>query len=139
MFSLAKVKPEALTHVGIAVTDLEKAIFDYSALLDFDTIERMEVSGEGVKVAMLKTGTSELELLCPTKEDNAIAKFIRERGEGIHHIAIRVPDVADAMEKAKRIGMRVLDEKPRTGARGAKAAFVHPKSFHGVLLEFYDR
>ncbi len=133
-----KVKPEAVTHVGIAVADLEKAISDYSTLFDFDNIERMEVSGEGVKVAMLKTGTSELELLCPTKE-NTIAKFIREKGEGIHHIAIRVPDVADAMEKARAIGMKVIDENPRTGARGAKAAFVHPKSFHGVLLEFYGR
>jgi methylmalonyl-CoA/ethylmalonyl-CoA epimerase len=134
-----KVKPEAVTHVGIAVADLEKAISDYSALFDFDNVERMEVSGEGVKVAMLRTGTSELELLCPTREDNTIAKFIHERGEGIHHIAIRVPDVADAMEKAKAIGMKILDVKPRIGARGAKAAFVHPKSFHGVLLEFYDR
>ena len=137
--ALSKVKPLGISHVGIAVADLEKAIFDYSALFDFDKIERMEVGGEDVKVAMLSTGTSELELLCPTKEDSAIAKFIRERGEGIHHVAIRVPDVVDAMEKAKAIGMRVLDEKPRSGARRARAAFVHPKSFHGVLLEFYDR
>lgn len=139
MIALAKVKPLAITHVGIAVADLEKAIFDYSALFDFDKIERMEVGGEDVRVAMLSIGTSELELLCPTKENGAIAKFIHERGEGIHHVAIRVPDVVDAMKMAKAVGMRVLDEKPRSGARSAKAAFVHPKSFHGVLLEFYDR
>jgi methylmalonyl-CoA/ethylmalonyl-CoA epimerase len=137
--SLTKVKPVGITHIGIAVTDLEKAISDYSTLFDFDEIERMEVEGEGVKVAMLRTGVSEFELLSPTNDESAIAKFIRERGEGIHHVAIRVPDVPDAMEKAKAIGMRVLDNKPRSGARGAKAAFVHPKSFHGVLLEFYDR
>lgn len=136
---MVKLKPEAITHVGIAVSDLEKAISDYSALFDFDSIERMEVSTEGVKVAMLKTGSSEIELLCPTKDEGAIAKFIREKGEGIHHMAIRVPDVGIAIEEARKLGLRVLDEKPREGARGAKAAFVHPKSFHGVLLEFYNR
>lgn len=136
---MVKINPTGITHVGIAVTDLEKAIDDYSALFDFEAIERNDVSSEGVKVAMLKTGASELELLCPTKEDGPIAKFIREKGEGIHHIAIRVPDVPNAIEAAKALGFRVLDDKPRKGARGAKAAFVHPKSFHGVLLEFYDR
>lgn len=136
---MVRINPTGITHVGIAVTDLEKAIDDYSALFDFEAIERNDVSSEGVKVAMLKTGVSELELLCPTKEDGPIAKFIREKGEGIHHIAIRVPDVPNAIEAAKALGLRVLDDKPRKGARGAKAAFVHPKSFHGVLLEFYDR
>lgn len=136
---MVKINPTGITHVGIAVTDLEKAIDDYSALFDFEAIERNDVSSEGVKVAMLKTGATELELLCPTKEDGPIAKFVREKGEGIHHIAIRVPDVPNAIEAAKALGLRVLDDKPRKGARGAKAAFVHPKSFHGVLLEFYDR
>jgi methylmalonyl-CoA/ethylmalonyl-CoA epimerase len=133
-----KIKPETITHVGIAVADLDKAIQDYSALFDFVAVERMEVSTEGVKAAMLKTGASELELLCPTTENGPIAKFLREKGEGIHHLAIRVPNVAIAIETAKSLGLRVLDEKPRMGARGAQAAFVHPKSFHGVLLEFYD-
>lgn len=136
---MATVKPEAITHIGIAVADLEKAIADYSLLFDFDSIERMEVGSEGVRVAMLKTGTSEIELLCPTEENSSVGKFIRERGEGIHHLAIRVKDVREAIESAKAAGMRVLDEKPRRGARGAEAAFVHPKSFHGVLLEFYNR
>jgi methylmalonyl-CoA/ethylmalonyl-CoA epimerase len=133
------VKPLGITHVGIAVSDLEKAITDYSMLFDFDDIQLIEVEKEGVRVAMLRTGDSELELLCPTKEESTIAKYIREKGEGIHHLAIRVPDVADAIEKAKATGMRVLDDKPRVGARRAEAAFVHPKSFHGVLLEFYNR
>ncbi len=136
---MSKLKPEAVTHVGIAVLDLEKAISDYSALFDFDKVERMEVGTEGVKVAMLSCGSSEIELLCPTREEGAIAKFVREKGEGIHHMAIRVPDVGDAIEQARKLGLSVLDEKPRVGARGAEAAFIHPKSFHGVLLEFYNR
>jgi methylmalonyl-CoA/ethylmalonyl-CoA epimerase len=136
---MSKLRPEAITHVGIAVSDLEKAISDYSALFEFDKIERMDVSTEGVRVAMLTTGSSEIELLCPTREEGAIAKFIREKGEGMHHVAIRVRDVGSAIEQAKLLGLRVLDDKPRFGARGAEAAFVHPKSFHGVLLEFYNR
>lgn len=137
--SSSKLKPIAITHVGIAVLDLEKAISDYSALFDFDKIERMEVGTEGVKVAMLSCESSEIELLCPTREEGAIAKFVREKGEGIHHMAIRVQDVGVAIEQARKLGLRVLDDKPRLGARGAEAAFVHPKSFHGVLLEFYNR
>jgi methylmalonyl-CoA/ethylmalonyl-CoA epimerase len=136
---LSKIEPLGITHIGIAVKDLEGAISDYSAMFDFENIERTEVGTEGVQVAMLQVGSSEIELLCPTREDSSIAKFIREKGEGIHHLAIRVPDVAGAIEKAKAIGLRILDDKPRLGAYGAKAAFVHPKSFHGVLLEFYDR
>lgn len=137
--SSKKIKPVGITHVGIAVRDLDKAIETYSELFDFDNIERMEVGGEAVRVAMLKIGDSEIELLCPTGDEGAIAKFIRERGEGIHHIAIRVLDVAGAIQSAKTMGLRVIDEGPRNGARGAKAAFVHPKSLCGVLLEFYDR
>ncbi len=134
-----KVKPGGITHVGIAVLDLEKAIADYSAIFDFGSVETMEVAYEGVKIALLKTGVSEIELLSPTNQDSSIGKFIREKGEGMHHLAIRVPDVSEAIESAKAIGMHVLDEKPRPGAKGAEAAFVHPKSFHGVLLEFYSR
>ncbi len=133
------MKPERISHIGIAVRDLEKAIQDYQALFDFDCIEQTEVSSEGVKVAMLKVGESEIELLSPTSETGAIAKFLKERGEGIHHLAIKVPDVFEAIRSAERAGMIVLDRTPRRGANGSEAAFVHPKSTHGVLLEFYNR
>lgn len=124
--------------MGIAVFDLERAISDYSALFEFDDIERLEVSTEGLKIAMLKTANSEIELLCPTSERSSVSSFLREKGEGIHHLALRVPNVAEAIERGKAIGMRVLDDKPRRAAREAEAAFVHPRSFHGVLLEFYS-
>ena len=87
---------------------------------------------------MLKMVTTELELLSPTGP-GSIQNFIQKRGEGLHHVAIRVGDVAKAIELSKTLGLRVLDEKPRNGVRGAEAAFVHPQSFHGVLLEFYSR
>jgi methylmalonyl-CoA/ethylmalonyl-CoA epimerase len=133
------VRSLGISHVGIAVFDLESAVRDYKRLFDFDKIDYYEIGHEGVKVAMLRSGDSEIELLSATREDSSIAKFIKERGEGIHHMAIRVPSVIDAVRYAKSLGIRVLDDKPRRGAGGAQAAFVHPKSAHGVLLEFYDR
>ena len=132
------MKALGISHIGIAVSDLDKAVAHYLSLFEFDAVERFEMEGEGVKIAMLKTGQSEIELLSPVKEDSTIAKFIRERGEGIHHIAIRVENVSNAIASAKALGLRVLDDRPRKGARGAEAAFVHPKSMHGVLLEFYN-
>lgn len=135
-----KIKPLGITHVGIAVSDLNEAIERYQSLFDFDDIERTTVESEGIELALLKTGNTELELLSPTKKDEgSIAKFLRDRGEGLHHLAIRVPDVANAITLAKAMGLKVLDERPRAAALGAHAAFVHPKSLRGVLLEFYDR
>ncbi|MHB8568255.1 MAG: methylmalonyl-CoA epimerase [Nitrososphaerales archaeon] len=127
-----------ISHVGIAVYDLEKAISDYQKLLGFLKVERVDVESENVSVAMIKMGGSEIELLSPLGE-GAISKFLSEKGEGIHHIAVAVPDVASAIEKARKEGFRVVDDKPRKGAWGAEAAFVHPRSAHGVLLEFYNR
>jgi methylmalonyl-CoA/ethylmalonyl-CoA epimerase len=134
-----KTAPRRISHVGIAVNDLERAITDFGLVFDSNEVERLEVGGESVRVAMIKIGNSEVELLSPTGEGGAIAKFLRERGEGIHHLAITVPDVSKALESAKRMGLRVVDEVPRKGARGTEAAFVHPKSMHGVLIELYNR
>lgn len=128
---------QKLSHVGIAVSDLEKAISDYENVLSFDVTEVSEVPQENVKVAFLKFGDSEIELLSP-KGEGTIQRFIETRGEGLHHIAIKVEDVSKAIADAKAAGLHVLDDIPRKGSRGAEAAFVHPKSFHGVLLEFYS-
>jgi methylmalonyl-CoA/ethylmalonyl-CoA epimerase len=136
---LLKVKPISITHVAVAVSDLEKAIEDYTKVFDFDEIERLDVTSEGVKVAMLKIGNSEIELLSPMSEKGSIAKFLKEKGEGIHHIALRVPDVQRAIDVSKAAGLQALDDSPRSAARGAQAGFIHPKSLHGVLLEFYNR
>jgi methylmalonyl-CoA/ethylmalonyl-CoA epimerase len=133
------MRAEKISHVGIAVQDLDKAIEDYRSILEIDHVEKHEVPSEGVKVAMLRIGESELELLSPVGEQGSIAKFISSRGEGIHHIAVKVADVSKAIEEAKARGFKVVDERPRTGAGGTLAAFVHPKSLHGVLLEFYSR
>jgi len=126
-----------IDHVGIAVKSLDEATKTYEAL-GFEVEEIEEVAEQKVKVAMLPVGESRIELLEATSEDSAIAKFISSRGEGIHHIAINVENIEEALKKAKDAGLRLIDEKPRIGAGGKKVAFVHPKSTHGVLLEFVE-
>jgi methylmalonyl-CoA/ethylmalonyl-CoA epimerase len=130
---------ERISHVGIAVTDLEKAIADFSSLVEPSEIERISLESEKVRIAMLKLGDSEIELLSPIENSGPIARFLEKRGEGIHHIAVKVDDVSQAIENAKNRGFQLLDSTPRSAARGAQAAFVHPKSAHGVLLEFYNQ
>ncbi len=126
-----------IDHVGIAVKSLDEAVKTYEAL-GFEVEEIEEVEEQKVKVAMLPVGESRVELLEATSPDSAIAKFIDSRGEGIHHIAINVENIEEALKKAKEAGLRLIDEKPRIGAGGKKVAFVHPKSTHGVLLEFVE-
>jgi len=87
----------------------------------------------------LPIGDTEVELLEATDEDSPIAKFIEKRGEGIQHIAYRVDDIEKALEEVKAKGIRLIDEKPRKGAGGAKIAFLHPKSTYGVLIELCER
>jgi len=128
-----------ISHIGIAVSDIEKSISDYQKLIGFERVEQVEVPSEHVKVAMLTLAESEIELLCPTSEEGAIAKFLRDHGEGIHHIAFDVADVSKAIEDAEKLGFRVVDKKPRRGAWGSVAAFVHPRSAHGVLIEYYAK
>lgn len=126
-----------IDHVGIAVKSLEEAVKTYE-LLGFEVEEVEEVAEQKVRVAMLPVGESRIELLEATSEDSAIAKFIAGRGEGIHHIAVNAENIEEALQRAKDAGLRLIDEKPRIGAGGKKVAFVHPKSTHGVLLEFVE-
>jgi methylmalonyl-CoA/ethylmalonyl-CoA epimerase len=127
-----------IDHVGIAVKNLEDAIKVWEGLgLKVDEIE--EVPDQKVRTAIIHVGESRIELLEPTAEDSPIAKFIAKRGEGIHHIALGVDNIEEHLEKLKEAGYRLIDEKPRIGAGGAKIAFVHPKSVTGVLLELCQR
>ncbi|MCB0277388.1 MAG: VOC family protein, partial [Calditrichaeota bacterium] len=88
-----------------------------------------------VKVAGFKVGESNIEYLEPTSEQSPISNFLEKRGEGLHHIAIGVKDIAGVLEQMKAKGLRLIDEQPRDGAEGKKIAFVHPKSTNGILLE----
>jgi methylmalonyl-CoA epimerase len=97
-----------------------------------------EVDTDGVRVAMLETGESRIELLEPTRPDSAIGKFLSKRGEGLHHIALRVDNIEDSLGRLAASGARLIDSQPRRGAHNTRVAFVHPSSMHGVLLELVE-
>ncbi len=123
-------------HVSVAVKNLDEAIALYRDVLGFQ-LEGVHVLTERkVRVAFFSTGgETRIELLEPLDSENPIAKFLENRGEGIHHFAVEVKDIEDVLEKLKQKGVTLIDEKPRAGAEGKKIAFIHPKSTRGVLLE----
>jgi methylmalonyl-CoA epimerase len=123
-----------IDHLGIAVRSLDTALAFYEKQLGFAMGLRETVEREKVKVAMLPAGESRIELLEATGPDSVIAKFIDKRGEGLHHVAIKVPDLTSAVARLKSGGARLLNE-PQRGAGGHLYVFVHPSSTGGVLLE----
>jgi len=123
-----------IDHLGIAVSSLEKALGFYEQQLGLKVTIRETVDLEKVKVAMLPAGDSRIELLEATGPDSVIAKFIEKRGEGLHHVAVKVPDLVAIVARLKTAGARLLND-PRPGAGGQLYVFVHPSSTGGVLLE----
>jgi methylmalonyl-CoA/ethylmalonyl-CoA epimerase len=130
---------EKIDHIGIAVKSIEKATELFSNLLGLKVTGEERVEGQKVKVAFLPLGDSELELLESTEPEGPIARFIEKKGEGIQHIAFRVDNIEKTLEKLKKEGVRLIDEKPRYGAGGAKIAFLHPKDTNGILIELSER
>jgi len=129
-----------IDHIGIAVKNLEEAVKFYKDVLGLELEGIEEVPEENVRVAMFKVGETYIELLQGTTQDSAISKFIEKRGEGIHHIAIRVDDVDKSTEVLKNRGAVLVYDKARTVSGGSrKINFVHPKSTGGVLLELVER
>ncbi|PKN72363.1 MAG: methylmalonyl-CoA epimerase [Candidatus Cloacimonetes bacterium HGW-Cloacimonetes-3] len=123
-----------ISHIGIAVKDLEAGIAFYQSLgLELEGIE--EVPSQKVRVAFLPCGDTRIELLSPTSEDSAVAKFIEKKGEGIQHIAFAVDDLPKALADSEAKGITLIDKEPRPGAHHADIAFLHPKSALGVLIE----
>ncbi|HLX41922.1 MAG TPA: methylmalonyl-CoA epimerase [Bryobacteraceae bacterium] len=123
-----------IDHLGIAVKSLDEALLFYRDQLGLEVSLRETVELEKVNVAMLPLGEPRIELLEPTAADSVIGKFLEKRGEGLHHVAIRVPDLNASVERLKASGARLLNE-PRAGAGGHLYVFVHPSSTGGVLLE----
>jgi methylmalonyl-CoA/ethylmalonyl-CoA epimerase len=128
-----------IDHIGIAVKNLEEALNFYENILGLKSAGFEIVEEQKVKVAFLPIGDTVVELLESTEEDGPIARYIAKNGEGVQHIAYRVDDIEKAIEDMKEKGIRMIDEKPRYGAGGAKIAFCHPKSTHGVLIELCQR
>lgn len=126
-------------HIGIAVKDIEQAKKFYTEFLGMKALGEEVVEEQKVKVCFIPCGDSEIELLESTSPDGPIAKHIEKKGEGIQHIALRVDNIEAAIADLMAKGVRMIDEKPRYGAGGAKIAFVHPKSTGGILLEISER
>lgn len=126
-------------HIGIAVNNIEEAKKLYTDILGIPHLGNETVAEQKVTTAFFPVGESEVELLESTAPDGPVAKFIDSRGQGIQHIAFRVENLEEALEELKAKGVRLIDEKPRRGAGGAKIAFLHPKSTFGVLVELSER
>lgn len=127
---------QKIDHLGIAVKSLEETLAYYEKALGLKCEGVEEVPSQKVRTAFLAVGEVHLELLEPTSPDSTIAKFLAEKGEGIHHIAFRTSDIEGQLGQAKDSGVRLIHEVPFDGAGGKLVAFLHPKSTHGVLTEF---
>lgn len=124
-----------LEHIGIAVSDLEKAIDTYERLLNTPCYKREEVEAQKVDTAFFAAGESKVELLGATAPDSVIAKYLEKRGEGMHHVAFEVEDIHAELDRLQEEGFTLLNEEPVEGADDKWVAFVHPKDNRGVLVE----
>jgi methylmalonyl-CoA/ethylmalonyl-CoA epimerase len=127
----------SIDHLGIAVEELSSAVAAFTTLgLRLESTE--EVAEQKVRVAVFPCGQSRIELLESTDPDGPVARYIARRGNGVHHVSFKVADIAAAIAELRERGVRMIDETPRTGAGGARIAFVHPSSAGGVLVELCE-
>jgi methylmalonyl-CoA/ethylmalonyl-CoA epimerase len=124
-----------IDHVGVAVEDIDSALALYRDALGLPLVHRETVSEQGVDAALLDVGDGHVELLQPLGPDTAVGRYLAKRGPGLHHVAYRVDDIDAALEQLGGAGLRLIDERPRTGIRGSRVAFLHPGSTGGVLTE----
>jgi len=122
----------------VAVDDLDAAIQLYTTIFGAELTHRASNEKDGLEAAFLRAGDAEVELLKPLREDTPVGKFLAKRGPGLHHIAVAVPDIEQAIADARARGLEMIDEEPRIGLHGTRIAFVHPKSVGGVLTEFVE-
>ena len=127
-----------IDHVAIAVHDLEAAIAYYREAFGAEVAHREVVESDGVEEALLRVAESYVQLLTPTRDTSPVHAHLARRGEGIHHVAYRVADCAQALQAVKDAGGRVIDERPRPGSRGTTVAFVHPRGAFGTLIELVE-
>ncbi len=122
-------------HVGVAVEDLDRALQTYEADLALTLVHRETVAEQGVEAVLLDVGESHVELLAPLGPDTPVGRFLARQGPGLHHVAYQTGDIEAELERLKGAGLRLLDTSPRTGLRGSRVAFLHPRSTGGVLTE----
>ena len=125
-----------IAHIGVAVPNLQEALAFYRDILGV-TPEPAETA-DGATIVSLPLGDVDVELLEPVVSESPVARFLARRGPGIHHICFRVADLDAALERCRRLGYRLVDDAPRTGAGGRRIAFIHPKATAGILLELTE-
>jgi len=131
------IKIKKIDHVAIAVGDIDAALAKWREVLGVEVREREVVASQKTEAALLPVGETSIELISP-KGNEGLAKFLEKKGPGLHHVAVEVEGIEDALAFLKGIGVPLIDETPRIGARGHKMAFVHPKATGGVLVELVE-
>lgn len=132
------MKVNKIDHIGIAVKNAEERLKLYKDFLGLEVIKEEVLPERGLKVYFIQIGESRFELLEPLNENSEISSFLEKKGEGIHHIAVNVNGIEEAVELAKKNGLKPLSETPKVGAGGTKVLFLHPKTTGGVLLELVE-
>ena len=127
-----------IDHVGVAVSDLDRAIALYQGTFGMPLVHRETVAEQGVEAVLLDVGDGHVELLSPLGPETVVGRFVERRGEGLHHVAYRVDDIDAALARLVEVGVELIDREPRTGIRGSRVAFLHPKSTEGVLTELVE-
>ncbi|MGH7491451.1 MAG: methylmalonyl-CoA epimerase [bacterium] len=130
---------EKIDHLGIAVKNLEPAIARYAALTGAPPQHVEEIPAQHVRVAMFQIGEARVELLSATSQESAIAKFLEQRGEGMHHVCFKVHRLEEALARLRQEGMEILPGAGSAGAEGSRIAFLHPRSAAGVLIELVEK
>ncbi|NDJ36593.1 MAG: methylmalonyl-CoA epimerase [Chloroflexi bacterium] len=126
----------ALDHIALAVADIDAVAALYEDLFGLKLTHREQIDSQQVEMAFLgEEGATRLELIRPTTDNSGVARFLEKRGEGMHHIAFAVEDIAQTLADLKARGVQLIDEEPRPGAAGHLVAFIHPKAAHGTLIE----
>jgi methylmalonyl-CoA/ethylmalonyl-CoA epimerase len=129
---------DLIDHVGVAVDDLEGAVALFRDGLGMREQHRETVEEFGVEAVLLEVGPGHVELLRGLSEESNVARFVRERGPGMHHVAYRTDDIERELDRVRAAGLRLVDEQPRAGIRGSRVAFLHPRSTLGVLTELVE-
>lgn len=131
------IRIKKIDHVAVCVADLDEALTKYSEVLGLEPSVRELVASQKTEAALLPIGETSLELISP-KGNEGLEKFLAKRGPGLHHIAVEVEGIEDALKTLKALGVPLVDETPRKGARGHKVAFLHPKATGGLLIELVE-
>jgi methylmalonyl-CoA/ethylmalonyl-CoA epimerase len=127
-----------IDHIGVAVEEIEPALELYRDSFELEVAHREVVQEQGVEAVLLDVGENHVELLAPLGPDTPVGKFLAKQGPGLHHVAYQVSDIDATLEALKRAGLRLIDEQPRTGIRGSRVAFMHPRATAGVLTEIVE-